>query len=59
MSPDNNEIKCIAFHKEMKLPFHWTSTVPKRYKKNVFIGALHCFNSLLISLISLNFEEKV
>lgn len=43
----------------MKLSFHWTSTVPKRYKKNVFIGALHCFNSLLISLISLNFEEKV
>ena len=43
---DNNEIKCFAYHKEMKLPFHWTSVVPKHYKKNVIIGDLHCVNNL-------------
>ena len=38
---DNNEIKYFAYHKKMKLPFHWTSAIPKHYKKNVIIGDLH------------------
>ena len=51
---DNNEIKCFAYHKEMKLPFHWTSAVPKHYKKNVIIGDLHRVNNL-----SSNFEQEI
>ena len=51
---DNNEIKCFTYHKEMKLPFHWTSAVPKHYKKNVIIGDLHRVNNL-----SSNFEQEV
>ena len=41
---DNNEIKCFAYCKEMKLPFHWASAVPKHYKKNIIIGDLHRVN---------------
>ena len=37
----------------MKLPFHWTSAVPKHHK-NVIIGDLHCVNNL-----SSNFEQEV
>ena len=51
---DNNEIKCFAYHKETKLPFHWTSAVPKHYKKNGIIGDLNRINNL-----SSNFEQKV
>ena len=51
---DNNEIKCFAYHKEMKLSFHWRSAVPKHYKKNVIIGNLHCVKNL-----SFNFEQEV
>ena len=51
---DNNEIKCFAYHKEMKLSFHWRSAVPKHCKKNVIIGNLHCVKNL-----SSNFEQEV
>ena len=51
---DSNEIKCVAYHKEMKLPFHWTSAVPKHYEKNVIIGDLHHVKNL-----SSNFEQEV
>ena len=51
---DNNEIKCFAYHKEMKLSFHWRSAVPKHYKKNIIIGDLHCVKNL-----SSNFEQEV
>ena len=34
---DNNEIKCSG---------HWTSVVPKHYKKNVIIGGLHPIKNL-------------
>ena len=51
---DSNEIKCVAHHKEMKLPFHWTSAVPKHYEKNVIIGDLHHVKNL-----SSNFEQEV
>ena len=45
---------CVAYHKEMKLRFHWTSGVPKYYKKNVIIGDLHRVKNL-----SSNFEQEV
>ena len=51
---DNNELKCFAYQKEIKLPFHWTSVVPKHYKKNVIIGNLHRVKNL-----SSNFEQEV
>lgn len=47
---DNNEIKWFAYDKEMKLPFHWSSTVPK----HVNIGYLYCVRNL-----SSNFKQKV
>ena len=36
----------------MKLPFHWTSAVPKHCKNNVIIGDLHRVKNL-----SSNFEQ--
>ena len=39
MYRDKNEIKCVAYHKEM--PFHWMSAVPEHYKKNVISADLH------------------
>ena len=38
----------------MKLPFHWTSAVPKHYKKNVIIEDFYCVKNL-----SSNFEQIV
>ena len=38
----------------MKLPFHWTSNVPKHYKNNVIIGDLYRVKNL-----SSNFESEV
>ena len=51
---DNNETKCFAYRKEMKLSFHWRAAVPKHYKKNVIIVDLHCVKNL-----SSNFEQEV
>ena len=51
---DNNEIKCIGYHKETKLPSQWTSAVPKHCKKNVSIGDLHRVKNL-----SSNVEQEV
>ena len=34
---DNNEMKCFVIYKEMKSPFHWTSAVPKHYKKRILL----------------------
>ena len=50
----NNEIKCIAYHKEIKSPFHWMSAVTKHYKKNIIIADLHCIKNL-----SSNFIQEV
>ena len=33
-------------HKERKLPIHWTSTIPKQYKKNLINGDLHRANGI-------------
>ena len=38
----------------MKLPFHWTSAVPKHCKKNVIIGDLH-----RVKTLSSNLEQEV
>ena len=51
---DNDELKCAAYHKEMKLLFHWTSAVKKHYKKNFIIGDLH-----RVKILSSNFEQEV
>ena len=40
------EIKCFSHHKDNKLPFHWKSTVPRNYKKNVIVGYLHRANKI-------------
>ena len=50
----HNEIKCFAYHKEIKLLFHWTSAVPKTLQKNVIIEDLHRVKNL-----SSNFEQEV
>ena len=47
-------LECFTYHKEMKLPFHWMSAVPKHYKKNVITGELH-----RIKYLSSNFEQDV
>ena len=49
---DNNEIKCISQRNEITI--HWSSAVPKHYKKNVIIGYLHRVKNLIS-----NFEQKV
>ena len=51
---DNNEIKCFAYHKDMKLPFHWKDIVPEYYKINVFIRHLH-----QVKILGENFEHEV
>ena len=51
---DNDELKCAACHKEMKLLFHWTFAVKKHYKKNVIIGDLY-----RVKILSSNFEQEV
>ena len=38
----------------MKLPFHWTSNIPKHYKNNVIIGDLYRVKNL-----SSNFEPDI
>lgn len=50
---NNTEIECFAYHKESKLPFHWTSAVPNSYKRNVVIGDLH-----RIKKISSNYKQE-
>ena len=40
--------------KETKLPSHWSSKIPKRYKRNVIIGDLH-----RAKRISTNFPAEV
>ena len=52
--PDNNEIECYAYHKEMTLPFHWACAVPKHSKKNVVTRDLHRVKNL-----SSHFEQEV
>lgn len=44
----------LAYHKEMKLPFHWRSAEPKHYKNNVIMRNLHRVNNL-----SSNFAQEV
>ena len=38
---ENNRVTYNVYPKESKLPFHWTSSVPKNYKRNIILGELH------------------
>ena len=38
---ENGEITTQVFSKSTKLPMHWKSEIPVRYKSNVLTGELH------------------
>ena len=38
---NQNELSFLLVAKESKLPSHWSSAVPKRYKRNIINGELH------------------
>ena len=38
---DKNTMSCMVYPKDSKLPFHWSSAVPKSYKRNIILGELH------------------
>ena len=46
IAQNKNEIKCFSHHKDNKQPFHWKSTVPRNYKKNVIAGDFHLANKI-------------
>ena len=50
VAQNKNEIKCFFLHKDNKLPFHWKSTVPRNYKKDVIVGDLHRANKITSDL---------
>ena len=50
---NKGNITAEVFRKTSKLPVHWSSTVPKRYKRNAVIGDLHRSRR-----ISSNFEKE-
>ena len=37
----NNKLQFSVYDNKNKLPFHWTSSVPKKYKRNAITGELH------------------
>ena len=41
MISNGNRFETKVFHKETKLATHWSSAVPKRYKRNSILGDLH------------------
>ena len=47
----NGIIETYVAVKESKIPIHWSSAVPKKYKRNVILGALQSADR-----ISNNFE---
>ena len=48
---NNSIIETSVVVKESKIPNHWSSAVPKKYKRNTILGGLHRANK-----ISSNFE---
>ena len=36
-----NSLSFFVAPKDTKLPFHWSSAVPKKYKRNIIVGELH------------------
>ena len=44
---DGNNVSIKVFHKPNKLPLHWYSQTPRRYKRNAVTWELHC--ALMIS----------
>ena len=51
---DNNEIITEVASNDMKLPTHWSSKIPKRYKRNNINGDLHRAKK-----IASNFENEI
>ena len=49
---ENNTISTKVVSNEVKLPVHWSSKIPKRYKRNIINGELH-----RMSEIACDFEE--
>ena len=41
MISNGNRFETKAFHKDTKLATHWSSAVPKRYKRKSILGDLH------------------
>ena len=41
MISNSNRFETKVFHKDRKLATHWSSAVPKRYKRNSILGDLH------------------
>jgi len=59
----NGVYKTMVNRKETKLPIHWSSKIPKRYKRNSVLGDLHRakrissdFQTEVIQLNNLNYE---
>jgi hypothetical protein len=51
---ENKPTSFRVYDNENKTPFHWSSAVPKKYKRNVISGEIH-----RAKRISSNFEEEV
>ena len=51
---NKTETKCFTHHKYNKLPFYWTSPMPRNEKKNVIIGDVHRANK-----INSNLEQEI
>ena len=49
---ENNTIRTEVVSNEFKLPVHWSSKIPKRYKRNIINGELHRMRE-----ITSDFEE--
>ena len=47
---NKGNITTEVFRKTVKLPVHWSSRVPKRYKRNAVIGDLHRSKEYLTTL---------
>ena len=51
---NNGIYKFKVYRKPKKQPTHWSSKIPKKYKKNMILGYLHRSNC-----ISSNFSEEI
>ena len=50
---NKNEIKCFTHNEDNRLPFHWTSAMPKSYKK-IILEHIYCDNK-----VSSNFKQEI
>ena len=51
---ENGKYETLVYRKSSKLPSHWSSKIPKRYKRNNILGDLHRSKR-----ISSNFQHEV